>query len=149
VAREVTGQLLDQETGTPLVGYTVRGFDLSADGEPRQTSYGITNVRGFFSLVLNTPRDSAPGAPRRLRLHVLDPQANEIKQTEVEASPEQERVVEVRVSASAVDIGTLPDGLAPRQEQQSQRDALVRGLRIVPDDVTLLLDQSVVLYCRS
>jgi hypothetical protein len=145
VAREFTGQLLNQETGAPLVGFTVRGVDLDADDEgPRKTGYGITNARGLFSLVFNTPRDGTHDGPRRLRLHVLDPQANEVEQAEVEAPVEEGQAVEVRLSVSPADIQTLPDERGPAQERQSERDALVSSVRIVPEDVTVPLEQSVI-----
>jgi hypothetical protein len=145
VAREFTGQLLNRETGAPLVGFTVRGVDLdAADEGPRETGYGITNARGLFSVVFNTPRDEAQDGPRRLRLHILDPQANEVEQAEVKAPVEEGRAVEVRLSASPADTQPLPDERGPAQERQSERDVLVSTVRIVPEDVTVPLERSVI-----
>ena len=103
VARQVIGRLLDQETEIPLAGFTVRAFDLDAGSEPRDLGHDVSDGNGLFVFVYfalpELPQEDdvgeAPG--RRLRLHVLGSDGEEIHQVEIVAPTDQEEVVEVPV----------------------------------------------------
>jgi hypothetical protein len=89
VTYRVVGRVLNQETGMPLAGFTVRGFDLDSEANPQDLGYATTNSNGLFTLVYAMPRQSSQermaedNRGRRVRLHVLDTQAREIHQSEV------------------------------------------------------------------
>lgn len=105
VAREVVGQLLNQETEKPLAGLTVHAVDLDAEGEPKDLGYDISDRRGRFVFVYIIPSQTPleeedrrqRQAERRIRLHILDPQGEEVHQTEIRVQPEQQEIIAVRV----------------------------------------------------
>jgi len=89
VTYRVVGRVLNQETGMPLVGFTVHGFDLDSQVEPQDLGSATTNGNGLFTLVYAMPlqlsqeKMAEGNCGRRLRLHVLDAQARELHQSEV------------------------------------------------------------------
>lgn len=105
VAHEFVGQLLNQEREEPLAGFTVRAFDLDAEGEPKDLGYDMTDRRGRFAVVYTMPRRTPPEggdggeqtAERRLCLHILNSQGEEIHQTEIRAEPVQREITAVQV----------------------------------------------------
>ncbi|MCI0723916.1 MAG: peptidoglycan-binding protein, partial [Acidobacteria bacterium] len=108
IVYEVTGQLLNQEADAPLAGYLVHAFDLDAGEEAKDLGFDITDARGLFSVAYTTPRQESAdeetnALERRLRLHISDPQGEEIYQAEIRITPDQpEVVVEVRVPVPEV-----------------------------------------------
>lgn len=95
VARRFIGKLLNKSNGEPLVGLTVRGFDLDAGQEPKDIGENVSNNEGVFALSYITPPPPAGADPaqikRRLRLQILlNPQTQEKFETEVEAGGDQE-----------------------------------------------------------
>lgn len=104
VPYQVIGQLLDQATGAPLVGTTVRVLDLDAGPEPKDLGYDVTNNNGLFRATYIAPRESPPApdnddAGRRLRFHILNAQAEEILQTEVAVQAGHEQPLQIQVPA--------------------------------------------------
>src|SRR6266567_1848947 len=99
VVQQVAGQLLDQDTQLPLVGFTVRIFDHDSDPEPRSLGYSITNGQGYFSLVYTVTQSASlqdereNGQRHRLSMHFLDREATEIYQVEVSSSEDQQHLV--------------------------------------------------------
>ena len=106
VQRELVGQLMDEDTNEPLKGFRVHAFDLEAGEEPKDLGYDTTDSLGRFAVAYITPRRilSEDGAgdnevsDRRLRLHILNPQGEEIHQVEIRIQPEQLKLEVVRVS---------------------------------------------------
>jgi len=91
---EIVFRLLNQETEEPLSGYSVRAFDLDAGEEPLELGFDMTDARGLFSVVYTTsPKE--PAVRRRLRLHVIDSEGEEIHRTEVQVTPDQAETVDV------------------------------------------------------
>lgn len=106
VQRELVGQLMDEDTNEPLKGFRVRAFDLEAGEEPNDLGYDTTDSLGRFAVAYITPRrilseDEAGDdevSDRRLRLHILNPQGEEIHQVEIRIQPEQLELEVIRVS---------------------------------------------------
>ncbi len=120
VLRTFVGRLLAEESGEPLVGYTVRAFDLEAGDAPLALGYEDTDSSGQFAFVYRTFREAAAeaaagaareagarrdddegGSRHRLRLNIFDPQGAEIRETVVAARPDRPDVVEIRVPVPA------------------------------------------------
>src|SRR5260370_4535271 len=103
VTHEVTGQLVNQETGAPLVGFTVHAFDLGAGSKPKDLGYQITNSIGLFAIAYTLTNETSlkqgnkNQIGRRLQLHILDLQAQDIYQTEIRIKTDQQEVGEIRV----------------------------------------------------
>jgi len=103
VTHQVVGWLVNQETGAPLVGFTVHAFDLDAGATPKDLGYQVTNGMGVFTIVHTTPNEPTSKAGkgvnigRSYQLHILNPQAQEIYQTQLRVKPDQEQVGEIRV----------------------------------------------------
>ncbi len=103
VTHQVVGQLVNQETDAPLVGFTVHAFDLDAGATPKDLGYQITNGMGVFTIVHTTPNEPTSKAGkgvnvgRGYQLHILNLQAQEIYQTQLRVKPDQEQVGEIRV----------------------------------------------------
>src|SRR5262249_13183726 len=100
------GQLLDQASGRPVVGFTVHGFDLDGGTTPVDLGSDITDKRGMFELVYITPAKAAPGAAHRLQLHILDRQGKELQQ--VTAQAQEEQVLQVRITVPPAPITPSP-----------------------------------------
>lgn len=115
VMHPVYGQLVNQETGAPLVGFTVHAFDLDAGATPRDLGYQVTNGNGLFAIIYTMASEASPKAwkgvqaGRRYQLHILDPQAHEFYQTEIRVKPDQEQAVEIRVPVPKPPILTLSE----------------------------------------
>jgi hypothetical protein len=78
VRHEVTGHLLNQQTGGPLADLTVHAFDLDARPQPQDLGHDITDGRGLFTLSYIAPREtSTDQAGRRLRLLVKDTESRD------------------------------------------------------------------------
>src|SRR5260370_4363434 len=103
VTQQVVGQLVNQETDAPLVGFTVHAFDLDAGATPKDLGYQITNGMGVFTIVHTTPNEPTSKAGkgvnvgRSYQLRILNPQAQEIYQTQLRVKTDQEQVSEIRV----------------------------------------------------
>lgn len=105
VARQFVGNLLNERTGEPLVGFRVQGFDLEAGDQPRDLGQAFSNDQGIFSLTYitsPTPAEvTAEQRQRRLRLEVfVNPQNQEKFAIEVQAGADQD-VQDVRVTLPA------------------------------------------------
>jgi hypothetical protein len=128
VRRQFVGKLLDQQSGTPLARFRVQGFDLDAGSIPTDLGVDITNGSGLFGLTYKTPpvparipplpngppRASDPTmppislsepAPRKLSLHVSNPDGAEFQTVNVQAASDDSQAVEVRV--------TVPPAVVP------------------------------------
>lgn len=100
LSHQVVGRLLNETTGAPMAGVTVRGFDLDAN-PAQELSYDISNGQGLFGLVYTTPPDGAPDENgRRLRLHILDRTGEDLHQTE-QLFLNHDRVLDIPVPLSA------------------------------------------------
>lgn len=132
---EVVGRLLDQDSGAPIPGFIVRGFDLDAGDAPKDLGWSRTNDTGSFSLLYTTSAATttasvavpAPAEPprRRLRLDIRDPHTTQLQHVEVEVPVQDRSAVEVRchglrtvtppspsLAEAAAAIGpALPEGL--------------------------------------
>ncbi len=134
----VIGKLVNQKTGEPLVSYTVQGFALDSDSEPRAVDNSITNSDGTFVLTYTTSTETSIAtlsteSSHRCRLHILNPQGQEIYQTEVEAKPEP-RIIEIRVL-----IPSVPEPPPPVLEKL----AATLQLELPSDLLTLLADNNI------
>ncbi|MGA9767844.1 MAG: neuraminidase-like domain-containing protein [Blastocatellia bacterium] len=105
VRKKIVGQLLNQQTGAPLVGFTVRGFDLDADVGCPDLGYDKTDSNGLFAFSYIAPRVTSG---RRLRLLVTDAEGRELHQTEVQVLPDQNQLPAIRVSLPAVETPPSP-----------------------------------------
>ncbi|MGQ9870606.1 hypothetical protein [Leptodesmis sp.] len=89
------------ETNAPLPGFIVQAFDLDAGPDPKPLGSVTTDNEGHFTLTYTThaPPEPPPPPPtqRRLRLHVLTPQVEEIYQTEIVVQIDQTEPVTLRV----------------------------------------------------
>lgn len=117
----VTIRLLNKETGEPLSGYSVRSFDLDVGKEPVDLGFDITNARGLCTVVYTTPqaprREEGGEYPgRRLRLHIVDAQGQEIYMTEIRVAPDEQEIVEVRVA-----VPTIPELPSPSLEDLGKK----------------------------
>ncbi len=101
IPHTLPGQLLNQETNAPLPGFIVQAFDLDAGPDPKPLGAVTTTNEGRFTLTYTTPAPADPPPPppaqRRLRLHVLTPQVEEIYQTEIVVQIDQTEPVILRV----------------------------------------------------
>ena len=108
-SHQVVGRLLDEATDTPLVRFSVRGFDLAAGSRPKDLGEDITNASGLFGLIYATPPDVPPAkSTRRLRLQILDPTGEEIHQTEITVATEPEQVLDIRMPVPATPQAQSP-----------------------------------------
>ncbi|MBI3969614.1 MAG: hypothetical protein HY329_28560, partial [Chloroflexi bacterium] len=100
---ELRGHLLNQASGAPLAGFTVRAFALDAGSQPRDLGYDLTDAAGRFALVYTVlhSAETSRATESRLRLHVLDPQGTSIHQTEIPATAAQRQPVEIRIPVPA------------------------------------------------
>ena len=110
---EFLGQLLNEETDKPLVGYTVHATDLD-DGEESQTlGYDITDSRGLFAFTYSAPRvadnDEEAQVKRRLRLRILDRQALEIADPVIETRSDEKEPRRVKVAVPAAPKPSSPE----------------------------------------
>lgn len=110
---ELTGQLLTETTGAPLIGFTIRAFDLDAQPAPEELESTVTDSSGAFEIHYTTQDNMPPGGreagekTRRLRLHVVVPQGGEIYQTEVEVGSGDSLKIRVPASATPESSGQM------------------------------------------
>jgi hypothetical protein len=115
VTHRVYGQLVNQETGAPLIGFTVHAFDLDAGATPKDLGYQVTNGNGLFTIIYTAASETSSKAwkgaqaERRLQLRILDLQAKEIDQTEIHVKTNQEQAVEIRVPVPKLPTVTLTE----------------------------------------
>lgn len=123
IGHRITGQLLDQKTDKPLPRMIVHAFDLDAGPEPKDLGYDLTDAKGLFTVTYTTKRP--PRKPRkttsrrRLRLHMLDRQRQEIHRTEIRTHADPRQIVEVRVPIPAV-----PEPPSPPLKEVAQKSKL-------------------------
>ena len=97
VAREFLGQLVNEGTQEPLVGLAIRAVDLDAPEGPRELGETITARSGHFTFTYVAPstatseNGTSAGAEnwRRLQLHILSNEDEEVLQREVRVKVEQ------------------------------------------------------------
>lgn len=103
IPHRLVGRLLNEDTAAPLGGFRVKAFDLDADPEPQDLGEHLTDGRGYFAVVYFTPAETQKGeaetAPqeRKIEFHVLNPDGEEIFQTEAVVTIDQEEVLELLV----------------------------------------------------
>ena len=137
VVHRFAGRLLGQDTNAPLVGYTVRAYDLDAGPQPTELGYTISDASGIFTLAYTTTvavqqqPSTGTGAGRRLQLHILNPQGQEIAQIQVQApSAQQQQPMDIALQVPTIpalalsDLATqinlqLPPALLPFLAQQN------------------------------
>jgi len=108
-AHDFTGQLLNQNTGAILAGFTIQAFDLDAETTPQDLGRDRTNAQGLFAFTYTTSKAwEANHTERKLRLSILDQQAQEMAQVDIQASLGQDAVMAVHAS-----IPTAPVPVAP------------------------------------
>ena len=140
VTYEFFGQFLNQQTSAPLAGYTVHAFDLDAGPEPKDLGFDITNTTELFTVTHTAPRlegadaggENAPA--RELRLHIVDPNGEEIHQTEVQAKVGESQVVEIRVP--------VPEVPEPPSPSLQELDSTLQ-LQLPPALLTHLANQGI------
>ena len=107
VMQDFFGRLLNKETGTPLVSYTVRAFDLDAGETPKELGHVISDSRGRFTLSYPVFKSELPdegstnGPQKRLRLHIIDSSDVEICQTEIKVEVGGKQVVKIEIPVPA------------------------------------------------
>ncbi|MCB9102284.1 MAG: hypothetical protein H6632_22290 [Anaerolineales bacterium] len=130
VRRRVLGRLLDEASGEPVVGYRVQAFDL-ADGET-DLGFDLSDAQGLFALSFVTAADD--DAPRHLRLHVADPEGEEIHQTDIEVLPDQVEVIDI-----STPVPELPDPAAIGWQTLEE----AAGFTTPPELLTFLADNNI------
>ena len=106
-ARRFVGRLVAENSGEPLIGLAVDGFDLSVNGEPKSLGRNVSDDSGVVAFIYVTPK-GGDQPPRKLRLDViLDPQRNTKQTIEVQSGSDQE-IVEIKVPVPASDQPTPP-----------------------------------------
>ncbi|MDL2122821.1 MAG: peptidoglycan-binding protein [Deltaproteobacteria bacterium] len=107
VMQDFFGRLLSKETSTPLVSYMVRAFDLDAGETPEELGHVISDSRGRFTLSYPVLKSELPdegstnGPQKRLRLHIIDPQGEEIHQQEIRIKIVCKQVVKFEIPVPA------------------------------------------------
>ncbi|MGH8613060.1 MAG: hypothetical protein ACREYF_13850 [Gammaproteobacteria bacterium] len=110
IPHEVVGQLLNQETGEPIVGYRVHAFDL--DRDERDLGVDVTDGQGLFTVVFTTAKDESIEDGRRLRFVILDPQGKEIHRIEQRVKVDSQEVLTLRIPVPAE-----PEAPSPKIEE--------------------------------
>lgn len=110
-SRQVIGRLLNETSGAPLGGLTVRAFDLG--GGPNDLGHDVTSEEGLFAFGYVAPPHHPPAegessTTRRLLLRILDAQARELHQTEIQVQADRAQVVVVRVPVAAIPEPSSP-----------------------------------------
>lgn len=98
------GQLTDQETEAPVVGFTVRGFLLDPAGNPVDLGQDITQVDGQFTLSYTAPRlpaDTEESPQQAFRLEIATPAGDTFHETDITLPIGQTDPVIVPVSVPA------------------------------------------------
>jgi hypothetical protein len=114
VQHQVLGQLLSQQTGAPLEGFRVQGFDLEAATSPQDIGYDVTDRSGGFMLTYTTTSAAAPApAPpanpqRRLRLQITSAAGAAIPTLDIQAISDGGQVNQVRVSVPPLPVTPSP-----------------------------------------
>ena len=110
--RPTISQLQDEETKTPLAGYTVTTSDKEAGGENR--GLDITDAEGKFRFDFYVPRVIPAGAtPREFRLEVLSPSGEKLPEdglVSVDLSKPETEIVPAAVKVPRPEV-------AEKQEQ--------------------------------
>jgi hypothetical protein len=107
VTHTVKGLLIDQESGTPLIGYALRTDDLDAGAEPVDLGYSSTDKTGQFKITYTEPQPSRSDQKnRRLQLHILDADGDEIYQTQAKFTPNS-------AQGTVISVPTNPDISSP------------------------------------
>ena len=106
IPHEVVGQLLNHETGEPIVGYRVHAFDL--DRNERDLGVDGTDGQGFFTVVYTTAKDESIEEGRRLRFVILDPQDKEIHRVDERVKADPQQVLTLRIPVPATPAPQSP-----------------------------------------
>jgi peptidoglycan hydrolase-like protein with peptidoglycan-binding domain len=121
---EFFGGLHDEQTGDALAGFTVQAFDLDAGPELQALGHDISNADGLFLITYTAPRlsrtddeDEEPDNTRRLQLHILNEQGEEIHQAVIQVTPGLEEV-----TAIPVPVPEVPDTSATLAELDETLD---------------------------
>nr|MBS0019745.1 ribosomal protein L7/L12 [Gammaproteobacteria bacterium] len=117
---EVALRLLDEETGKPLVGYTVQAEDPDGFPLPEDLGLDITDGQGRFAFVMRAPPEEVEErTTRTLRLQIESAAGAEIlKQVQIRLGEEEAlevrvEVPEPRVPGEDVGVSDLPVELSP------------------------------------
>lgn len=107
IPHKLRGQLLHEETGKPLAGFSVRAFDLDAGAEARNLGRAVSDDQGMFTLAYTTPdnatlRNGQRQNTQRLRFQVCNPGCQEIHRTEKLIQPDQKQPLELRVHLQCI-----------------------------------------------
>ena len=108
---ELTGRLLNEETGEPLTDYAIRATDLDAEPEPQDLGRDFTDGEGRFAFSYRT-HPEASDQPRTIELTVRSSDGEEIATQEREIRPAQAEEVELRIA--------LPEPSVPGDDVQVQ-----------------------------
>lgn len=107
VSHRFIGRLLNDESGEPLSGYTVRAYDLDAGEEPAYLGYDITNTQGLFTVTYTTPaptEDEEQDERRHLRLQILGQDGETIYETDIEIVVDSTDIVDIRVPQGVLEL---------------------------------------------
>ncbi|MCK4790247.1 MAG: peptidoglycan-binding protein [Desulfobacteraceae bacterium] len=103
---QLTGRLLNEETGKALVGYRVRASHQHGDERPKDLGFDTIDRAGRFSFTIITLPGTAEDAPDRptdlLRLSILNSENEEIHKAEFEIKPDQPELPDVKVPVQAL-----------------------------------------------
>ena len=104
--RTLTGRLLNEKTGKPLVNYRVRAAHHHGEEPPRNLGTDTTDRRGSFAFTLTTPPPAATTAAEppvdRLSLSILNADNETIHRAEFEIQADQTELPDIPVPASAL-----------------------------------------------
>ncbi|HNP51889.1 MAG TPA: hypothetical protein PKJ85_08850 [Nitrosomonas nitrosa] len=97
-AHRFIGRLLNEKTGDPLIGFSIRGFDLDAEAKPRDLGEAVTGASGLFRFIyLSSPKAEEKYVQHKLRLEIhINTQSKEKYTTEVMASANA-NILEIKV----------------------------------------------------
>lgn len=129
VLRSVTAQLQDQDTGSPLAGYSVTTFDVAAAGENR--GLDLTDQEGRFSFEFYVPKEVAADAPpREFRLEIHRPNGEKL----------EDGRVSVQLNKLQAAVITVPLNV-PKPELFKQQEEFKTVLLDVPSDLKVHLTE--------
>ena len=101
VQRPLTGRLLNEKTGKPLVNYRVRASHQHGEEPPKDLGVDITDRRGRFSLTLTTLSPTAAAEAERpvdrLSLSILNADNETIHQAELDVTPDQTELPDLKI----------------------------------------------------
>lgn len=107
ISHKFKGQLLHEETGMPLTGFSVRAFDLDAGAEARNLGRVVSDDQGMFTLAYTTSDNAAlkngqrPNT-QRILFQVYNPGGQKIHCTEKLIQPERRQPLELRVHLQCI-----------------------------------------------